>query len=82
MAKLALCMLLLVCVGGLIAVTPRSAAAQEYKMVAGLQPWSAETNFMSLPGYLRWMTWRDTGVWLSMPEADRIVREQAEQARK
>jgi hypothetical protein len=35
---------------------------------------------MSLAGYLRWMTFREQGVWLSMPEAQRIVAQQQMEA--
>jgi hypothetical protein len=57
-----------------MAITP--AAAADYPNVAGMQAFAAETNYMSLPGYLRWMTFKDQGVWLSMAEAQRIVAEQ------
>lgn len=80
MRRLAWCLLLLMVVGLAAAMAPPPAAAQEggqYANVAGLQPWSPETNFMSLAGYLRWMTFKEQGVWLSMAEAKRIVAEQA-----
>jgi hypothetical protein len=57
-----------------LATSPASAA--QYTNVTGLKAWSAETNYMSLAGYLRWMTFREQGVWLSMPEAQRIVTQQ------
>jgi hypothetical protein len=62
--------------GTLLALSAEPAAAAQYTNVAGLQSWSAETNYMSLPGYLRWMTFKEQGVWLSMPEAKRIVAQQ------
>lgn len=52
------------------------APAGEYPNVAGMTAFSAETNFMSLPGYLRWITWRDQQVWLTREEATRIVAAQ------
>jgi hypothetical protein len=75
-ARLALFLLLVMVLGTVIALSAQPAAAAEYPDVSGLQPWSAESNYMSLPGYLRWMTFREQGVWLSMPEAKRIVAEQ------
>jgi hypothetical protein len=70
--------LLLVLVGAamLMALATTPAAAAEYPQVGGLQPFAAETNYMSLPGYLRWMVFEKEGVWLSMEEAKRIVAEQ------
>jgi len=85
----ALGMLLLVMVLSVMVVgaTAQPAAAQaqtstvagEYPDVSGLQPFSAEANFMSLAGYLRLTAFRDNGVWLSTAEAQRIVRAQQAQ---
>jgi hypothetical protein len=79
----ALGMLLLVMVLSVMVVgaTAQPAAAQAqtstvaggYPDVSGLQPFSAETNYMSLAGYLRWTAFKDQQVWLSMAEAQRIV---------
>ncbi len=69
-------LLVLLVLGMLVAVATTPASAAQYTSVAGLEPWSAETNYMSLAGYLRWMTFREQGVWLSMPEAQRIVAQQ------
>jgi hypothetical protein len=69
-------LVVLVLLGTMSALATPPALAAEYTDVAGLQPWSAETNYMSLAGYLRWMTFKEQGVWLSMPEAKRIVAEQ------
>lgn len=70
--------LLLVLMGAamVMALASTPAAAAEYPSVGGLQPFAAETNYMSLAGYLRWMVFEKEGVWLSMPEAKRIVAEQ------
>ncbi len=65
----------LVLLGTLVAAAAPASAAQ-YTNVASLQPFSAESNYMSWAGYLRWMTFREQGVWLSMPEAKRIVAQQ------
>ena len=53
-----------------------TAAAGEYSNVSGLQPFVAETNYMSLAGYLKWTAFKDQGVWLSTAEAQRIVAAQ------
>lgn len=47
-----------------------------FPRVAGLRPFSPETNFMSLPGYLRWLMFQATGTWITYQEAERVVREQ------
>jgi len=76
MGRLAWSLLILVVAGVMLAWTAPPAAAAEYANVAGLEPWSEQTNFMSLAGYLRWMTFQDQGVWLSTAEAKRIVAAQ------
>lgn len=65
--------------GTLLAVAAAPASAAQYTNVAALEPWCGATNYMSLPGYLRWMTFKDQGVWLSMAEANRIVAEQMQE---
>jgi len=75
MRKLAWCLAVFALVGVLLALAPAPAAAQ-HPEVSTLRPWSAETNYMSLPGYLRWLVFREDGVWLSMAEARRIVSQQ------
>jgi hypothetical protein len=49
-----------------------------YPQVTGLAPFSPETNYMSLPGYLRWVSFQFAGSWIGYPEAARIVRQQIE----
>lgn len=44
--------------------------------VANLRPWSPEANFMSLPGYLRWLVHQASGNWITLAEATRVVQEQ------
>ncbi len=59
-----------------LSLTPRPASAQsagEYPNVASLQPFTAESDFMSLPGYLRLRTFQEQHVWLTYAEATRIV---------
>ena len=66
--------LMVVGVGLIMASTPSYAQAQaEYPNVAMIEPFSAQANFMSLPGYLRLVTYRDQQVWLTYSEATRIV---------
>ncbi|MGH2405511.1 MAG: hypothetical protein ACRDGN_13775 [bacterium] len=52
------------------------AFAQQYPNVSKLEPFSAEANFMSLPGYLRWVVFQQTNSWITYAEAERIVKEQ------
>lgn len=59
-----------------LAATVAPALAQQYPDVSSLKPFSAEANFMSLPGYLRWLVFQQTGQWITYAEAARIVQEQ------
>ncbi len=52
------------------------ALAQQFPEVANLKGFSVETNFMSLPGYLRWLVYTQGGQWISYAEAARVVGEQ------
>lgn len=52
------------------------AFAQQVPNVANLDPFSAEANYMSLPGYLRWLTFQQSGNWITRAEAVRLVNEQ------
>jgi hypothetical protein len=45
--------------------------------VENLKPFSPETEFMSLSGYLRYLVFQQSGLWLSYRESARIIREQA-----
>ncbi len=56
------------------------AFAQQYPDVSNLKAFAAEANFMSLPGYLRWVVYQVNNQWLSMEEASRIVDEQMKTA--
>jgi len=62
-----------------VAQAETSTAAGEYPDVSGLQPFAAETNYMSLAGYLKWTAFKDNGVWLSSAEAQHIVAAQQAQ---
>ncbi len=83
MIRMAWCLLLLLLAGMVIVLAPQPAAAQEgaagggeYTNVSGLTPYATEADYMSLPGYLRWQTYLEQKVWISVPEAKRIVAEQ------
>ena len=69
-------LLVVLCLLATLFVAGSPASAAQYTNVAGLQPFAAESNYMSLAGYLRWTTFKEQGVWLSMPEAKRIVAQQ------
>jgi hypothetical protein len=69
-------LVVLVMVAMVMTVATMPASAAEYKDVSGMQQFAAESNYMSLAGYLRWMTFKEQGVWLSMAEAKQIVAEQ------
>jgi len=72
--KMAWCLTMVILVGMAVASAPAQAA--EYANVVDLRPFAAESNYMSLAGYLRWMTFKENGIWLSVGEAKRIVAEQ------
>ena len=59
--------------------TPAPATTQtqgQYPNVANLKPFSAEANYMSLAGYLRYLVFQQTAQWLTREEAVRIVNQQ------
>jgi len=61
------------------ALSPGAAGAPPvagFPNVAHLRPFSPETNFMSLPGYLRWLMHEASGTWITYQEAERVVKEQ------
>lgn len=70
----------LVAIGALFAGQP--ATAQDQPQVAYLKPFSAEANYMSLPGYFRYLVWERDGIWLSRAEAVALVNNQIEAASK
>ena len=55
---------------------PQAQAQSKYPSVTGVTPFSAEANFMSKPGYLRYRYFVSSGEWLSYTDAARIVAEQ------
>jgi hypothetical protein len=81
MKALGMLLLVMVLSAMIVSATAQPAAAQAqtstvaggYPDVSGLQPFAAETNYMSLAGYLKWTAFKDQQVWLSMAEAQHIV---------
>lgn len=55
---------------------PVSAPTAGYPDVGRLKGFSPESQFMSLPGYLRWLVNQTSGTWITFAEANRIVQEQ------
>jgi len=47
---------------------PQAPVHAGYPDPAGLTPFTAETNYMSLDGWVRWQYWLRTGRWLSLRE--------------
>ena len=74
--KLLSWLLLFALVIGLSVMFGGTAQAQGYPQVAELTPFSAEAQFMSLPGYLRWQVFLEQGEWISVPEAKAVVMDQ------
>lgn len=60
---------------GLMMVQNVSMAA-EYPQVGDLKPFTAESDYMSLPGYLRYLTFVQNGVWISHHQSVVVVRQQ------
>jgi hypothetical protein len=72
------------CVGVLMTAFAGMASAQtqtpgSVPRVGNLKPFSAETSFMSLPGYLRYLMHQQSAQWLTYDEAARAVRQQTGQ---
>jgi len=53
-----------------------AASAQTYPSDKNVKAFSAAANFMSLPGYLRYLVHQRTGQWLTVLEAGRVVEQQ------
>ncbi len=48
--------------------------------VAGLVPFTAEANYMSLPGYLRWQMYASNGSWITYADARGMVQQEVQVA--
>jgi hypothetical protein len=44
--------------------------------VENLRPFSPETQYMSVVGFLRYVVYQQTGTWLTTTEATRMLQEQ------
>lgn len=53
------------------------AFSQSVPSVKGLKAFAAETNYMSLPGFLRWKYRTQNGVLISIGEAMALVKSQS-----
>ena len=51
-------------------------ANADYPQVGNLKSFSQETNFLSLPGYLRYLNFLREKDWMTRGEAVRIVTQQ------
>jgi len=47
-----------------------------YPEVANFTPFSPQANYMSLPGYLRYLSYERGGHWLTYKEAAQVVQEE------
>ena len=56
-------------------IAPKAAQAQDVD-TTNLTPFTAEANYMSKPGYLRYRNYVATNNWISYEEAARLVAEQ------
>ena len=54
------------------------AFAQNVPSVVGLTPFSPQSKYMSLAGFLRWQYFTENGTWLSIQEAQELVNNQLE----
>lgn len=60
----------------MFAAFAQPASAQVVPNVRGLEAFTAETNYMSLAGYLRWQYYQENTAWISRAEAVALVRDQ------
>ena len=56
-----------------------SVSAQNIPSVRGLTPFTPQTRYMSLAGYLRWQYFVQNTAWISIEEATELVRSQLAQ---
>lgn len=52
----------------------KPATAQTMPNLAGLKAFHAETNYMSLVGFVRWQHMVATGVWITRSEANSLIK--------
>lgn len=73
---LTLMVVLIVAAIASLALATTEGEASDVVDVTGLQPFTAEANYMSLQGYLRWQTFEAETVWLTPLEAVQAVKAQ------
>lgn len=59
-----------------VAFAGTSPSTTQYPEVANLTPFSQTANYMSLPGYLRYLSFLRLGNWLTYQQAARVVQEE------
>ncbi|HET8999058.1 MAG TPA: hypothetical protein VFP86_05380 [bacterium] len=57
---------------------PSQPSPGQVPTVSNLKPFSAEADFMSLAGYLRYLMHQATGQWVTYAEATRVVKQQGQ----
>lgn len=60
----------------MVMTTATVAAASQYPQVSTLHAFSPDANYMSLPGYLRYLVHQQDGHWLRFRETARIVHQE------
>ncbi len=53
----------------------QQASAQTVPNVSGLKAFTAQTRYLSLPGYLRWQYFMENDQWISFDEANELLKE-------
>jgi hypothetical protein len=51
----------------------------QFPWVASLKPYTAQTSGMSLEGFLRYLVFQQTGKWITLLDATRVVQQQKAQ---
>jgi hypothetical protein len=57
----------------------QNASPGQVPTVSNLKPFSAEADYMSLAGYLRYLMYQQTNQWVTYAEATRVVKQQGGQ---
>ena len=61
------------------AAPAQSVSPGQVPTVSNLKPFSAEADYMSLAGYLRYLMYQQTNQWVTYAEATRVVKQQGGQ---
>ena len=62
--------------GLLLVMLSSMATAQTVVNVRQMKPFTPQTNYMSLLGYLRWNYFMTNHAWINVEEANRLVKAQ------